>query len=127
MTDSPGIRRPSEADLRQSFEGYRRALSKLSTRELMELAATQSAAIQQTQLSALSQLLTSSTPDLDQPVQRSTSGVSPSGGREVDRGQRPSPPSRQPSSLELLASRSRMGPRLAAKLVAADARRRTRR
>ena len=115
-------------DLRRSYAGYRRALGTLTTSQLLELANRQAALIQQHQDSMLSRLLQrpSSTPDLDAPVVRSTPTETPSSARAEDRGRQASP-SPMPSGLELLARRGgRMGPRLGAKLLIADARKRAR-
>jgi hypothetical protein len=120
--------RLTEDQVRASFESFRRGLQMLSIPELMELSGRQATEIARIQSAALSQWLSSTPPDLDVPVHHSTPTATPSSARPADRGQRPSPPeSRPPSSLELLAGSSRVGPRLAAKLVARDARARARR
>ena len=127
MTDSPTNRLTSD-DLRQSYAGYRKALRLLTIPQLMELSTRQAEAIQRQQDSMLSRLLPAFSPtsDLDAPVQRSTTPEPPSRERDPGRGQ-PASPSPAPSSLELLARRGgRMGPRLGAKLLVADARRRNR-
>jgi hypothetical protein len=122
---------PSTLDpdhLRQSYAGYQKALSHLTIPQLLELSTRQAQAIQQSQDSMLSRLLRapSSTPDLDAPVLRSTPMEIPSSATPRDRGQ-PGSPSPPPSSLELIARKGgRLGPRLGARLVIADARRRAR-
>jgi hypothetical protein len=114
--------------LAKSYAGYQRALATLSVPQLLELLTRQSQAIQQSQDSMLSRLLQapSSTPDLDAPVIRSTPTATPSGATPTARGQ-PHSPSPPPSSLELIARKGgRLGPRLGARLVIAEARRRAR-
>lgn len=126
--DWPTTRSPmTEDELRRSLGAFQRGLRSMSIEQLMELSSRQAIAIEEGQRSALSQLLTG-TRDLDQPVLRSEPTVSPSSARPADRGAAHSAPptSPRPSPLDLLAGSSRMGHRLAAKLVAADARRRRR-
>ena len=64
---------------------------------------------------------------LDRPVLRSTAPELPSSNSARGRAAQASPRSRPPSPLDLLAKSARMGPRLAAKLVAASARSASRR
>ena len=130
MTDLPTNRPLTADDLAQSYAGYRKGLATLTIPELMELSTRQAQAIAESQASMLSRLLPASSPtsDLDEPVIRSMPTATPSSGREPDRG-RPASPSPRQSSLELLGLKrgGRMGPRLGAKLLIADARAQARR
>jgi len=106
---------------------YRRALAQMTVPQLMDHLATINRQIEADRTERLGRVLSEAPsgyrPDLDQPVV-STPTATPLPRR--DRGSLPSRPS-PPRALDLLASQSRMGPRLAAKLVAASARSASRR
>jgi len=110
-------------DIKRTFRGYQMALERMTQKELLAEAARLSAMIETEQRQLLSKMVSAPLSDyisrLDQPVLRSTSTPRPS-PRPRDRGVVPSPRFQQPSPLDLLfGSRGR---RLAAKLVAANAR-----
>ena len=111
----------------QSFESYKKALAMIGSRpdgieRLSALLTEVSAKLQQEATSTISQTLLAYASNQDRPVLRSTRTVarSPQADRAV-------PTSRtSPSAIDLLASQQRMGPRLASKLVLAEARRQAR-
>lgn len=113
-----------ELALRRTFDGYRAVLRQMTPEQLVAQADS-IAAMLQTQstealIRALSPRSSESTPGLDSPVQRATPSRSTPAPSARGRAAQGSPPSPQPTSLDLLfGSRGR---RLASKLVAANAR-----
>lgn len=106
----------------QTWGGYRQALARMSTPQLMELLATingQLAAERDRRLSSILGLSSTVTEGLDQPVLSSTRMATQHS--PMDRG---APPSTfpQPSAVDLLASSQRLGPKLAQRLMLASAR-----
>lgn len=107
-----------EADLR-----LRRSLASLSTSELWTMLGETNRLLSEQARSQTSALLSASPSPLDTPVSHGASTASPSSSEPAaptDRGRAPSPPSSPPGP------RVPLGPRVAAKLVAAQARRRAR-
>lgn len=133
MDSLPTPRRLTRADLEQLYEGYQQNLAQMTPAELMAQATQLGAMIERDQKEQLLSLMRSGwRSSQDEPVLQSTRtgtpSQQPSAGRPGDRGSAASAPPRAPSNpLALLASSSRTGPRLAAKLVLADVRRRARR
>lgn len=115
-----------EAAIEGAFEHYRTALRTMDRTALLahltEINAQLESQRRETLSSALdpSAVLSGLPSSIDLPVLRSIERDPPSSprGREAQA----SPRSPQPSPLDLLARSSRIGPRLAAKLVAASAR-----
>lgn len=130
LTTPPADELPQPSDdpnLTRTFAGFRAALRSLSIPELMSLAAEQAAAIELENRSTMSQLisqrLSGSIESLDRLQLRSRPTAPPERSDSPDRGlahSRPSPPPR-PSAVDLLASSRKMAPRIAAKLVLAEA------
>ena len=127
-TEAPDPR--DDPGLYRTFEGYRAALAKMSVAQLMDrltaINAELEAQSQSTLASLISSPLSASIQALDRLQVSSPRTVRPTSPAS-DRGaaaSRPSPASPQPSALDRLASSKYMGPKLAAKLVVADARRR---
>lgn len=125
-TDAPDPR--DDPNLLRTFQGYRKVLSTMTIEQLMahsvDLAAQLEEQSRRTLMAQLSSPLSSSMQSLDSPVVRSPRMASPSS--RPDRGQaasQPSPALPPRSALDLLASSKRLAPRIAAKLVAAEARR----
>lgn len=132
MTDLPRIPAMNRRELERLYEGYRHGLEQMTMPELMAHATQLGAMIEQDRAGQLALLMRSaSRSSLDDPVIPSTPMAIPSPAgpaRPADRGGAASAQRSRPSSpLELLASSTRTGPRLAAKLILADARRRARR
>lgn len=123
MTGSELPQPEDEAAIRRTFAGYAAALKTMTIPELMERADRQAALLQQQSqatLEELSQRPPGSQSTLDQPVLRTTPSRSTPAPSPRGRAAQASPPSPQPTPLDLLfGSRGR---RLAAKLVAANAR-----
>lgn len=132
MTDSSPSRM-SRRQLEELYEGYNQYLATLSLPELAAESTRLGAMIEQDQKAQLLSLLRSvSSSNQDAPVLQSMTPATPyqrpSDASPLVRGSAASVPPPAPSNpLALLASSSRTGPRLAAKLVLADARRRARR
>ena len=128
--DSRGIPTPhDEAGIRRTMAGYRAALATLTIPQLMDRLTTINAAIEaenQARLATLISTTSSNSPDLDAPVLRSTPRATPSSAppRATDRGVGPSLSFPPPGPLDLLSRAGRLGPRLTARLIAADLRRR---
>lgn len=117
-TDWP--RPMTEAQLHASFASYQRGLAMLSPSELMAELSRVSALLERQSNQALtSELLRASSSAMDRLDPPSDPMASPSGSS--DRSS-PPPTTAEPRSWELLARTSRLGPRLAAKLVVASAR-----
>lgn len=120
----------SRAAIERTFAGYKKTLESLSPDQLMEhlTAINGQLELQQRALvSAVlspSEVLSASIASLDRPVLRSTPTAIQS---PQPRGlaAQVSPSHLPPRAVDLLASSSRLGPRLAAKLVAASARSRS--
>lgn len=109
----------------RTFAGYRAALSTMTPAQLMEQLTTINAAIQAQQTARLEALLSrrsqESTSSLDQPVVPTTRPRSTPAPQPRGRAAAGSPQSLPPSQSNPLL-RSHAGQRLAAKLVAANAR-----
>lgn len=121
----------SRDEIEQLYSGYRGILQTMTPAQLAAELASLGRMIEQDQEARKASLLLSMSNSLiDQPVQHSTEpGIqSPDSHRPMDRGAAASAPATRPQSspLELLLGSSRTGPRLAAKLVLNDARRRAR-
>jgi hypothetical protein len=132
-TSWPGSELPQPADdpnLSRTFAGYKAALRSMSIPQLMSQANQLAAAIELEQRQLMNQLiserLSGSLDSLDRLQTRSPRTAYPSREPDsADRGQarsRPSPPPK-PSAVDLLASSQRLAPRIAAKLVLAEAQR----
>lgn len=124
MTGSELPQPDDEAGIKRTFDGYRAALKTMTIPELMELADRQAALLQAQQNDMMRRSLSpsplDSTSNLDSPVLRTTPSRSMPAPSPRGRAAQASPPSPPPTSLDLLfGSRGR---RLAAKLVAANAR-----
>lgn len=113
--------RLTESDAFGTWSAFERLLPNLSNDQLLTMftSATEALAAQ-TGASLLSRTLSDYASTLDSPVLRSTETATRSPSSDRPR-ERPSL-SPRPSSLDLLASSQRLGPRLAAKLVASSAR-----
>jgi hypothetical protein len=105
----------------RTYRGFAAALATLKIPELLALSAHQAALLEAERQRVLSEmLLASGRSSLDQPVVQSTPTELPYlSGRDHDArlSQSPQP---QPSSLELLSSAGRLGPRLAGALIRAS-------
>lgn len=117
----------ADPGLLRTYEGYRAALRSMTIEQLMERAdrlARQITADQQEQMSALlmGQLSSYSTA-LDRPSFGSPRTASPPSVPDRGASSQASPAPRLPSAVDLLAASRRMAPRVAAKLVLAEARR----
>lgn len=128
-TEAPDPR--DDPNLIRTFEGYRMALSRMTIPQLLDrltsINAELQAQSQSTLVSQISSQLSDSIQALDRLQVRSPRMAPPTSA--PDRGasaSRPFPGSPQPSALDRLASSKYMGPKLAAKLVVADARKRAR-
>lgn len=113
----------SQEDIKRTFQGYQMALATMTTEQLTGELARINALLETQSRTTLIDTVSAPLSDyisrLDQPVLRLRSTPPPS-PQPRDRGAPPSPRSPQPSPLDLLfGSRGR---RLAAKLVAANAR-----
>ncbi len=121
----PDLPRSPIGDL---FSGYQATIAQMSPVELAAEAGRLGAMIEADQRVQMESLLRSaSQSNLDQPVSHSTATAHPSSPPPQARGAASLDPARrspQSSPLELLLGSSRTGPRLAAKLVLSDARRR---
>lgn len=131
LTPPPSDELPQPSDdpnLTRTFAGFKAALRSMNIPQLMSLATEQAAAIELEQRQLLNDLisrrLSESVSSLDRLQVRSPRMAAP-GPASPDRGQahsRPSPVA-TPSALDLLASSRRLAPRIAAKLVLAEAQR----
>lgn len=130
MTDSWQDPLPPPPDNRAgvdaTMQSYKRALEKLGSQpdgieRLSRLAIEVSAELQKQSSSTISQTLLTYASQQDSPVSRSTRTA----GRSPSPPDRSAPPAStpRPAAWELLSGRQRMGPRLAQKLVLAEARR----
>lgn len=126
--DSRG--RPNPTDqygVQETFKGFRQALAVLSIPQLMDQLTRINAAMEaDAQLKLRNAISTTSwgSSSLDDPVVRSTrTATRGAPAAPTDRGAGPSLLSPPPGPLDLLARSGRLGPRLAAKLVAADIKR----
>ena len=115
--------------VRQTWQSYQASLEHIAAQPdgmetLSRLLSEVSEKLQAQTQSTISHTLSEYNSTQDRPVLRSMAkgGPSPSA---PDRGARPDP-SRAPGPLDLLSSSRRLGPRLASKLVLAEARRQTR-
>jgi len=126
LSDAPDPR--DDPGLLRTWAGYRQALSTMTIEELMKLADNQAARLEQENREAMNRLLSTplseSLSALDRLQVRSprTAPQPSQADRGVQASQR-SPALPQPSALDRLASSKYMAPRLAAKLVASEARR----
>lgn len=135
MTDSsphrswrPRSELPTPQDdpaLIRTFQGYRAALARMTPEQLLSHATDLSARLEAQSRSTLAALISpgpSGSSSIDDLVIRSprTDPLS----QHRDRGARPSPASPSlPSAVDLLAASKKLAPRIAAKLVQAEARR----
>lgn len=124
--------RQTRADVAKLYAGYQQSLAQMTMPQLRAHLTELNAQIERDQRDQMTSLLQRVSPSsIDQPVNHSptpATRLQPSSDeRRADRGQPRSAPVSQPGAVDLLASRARMGPRLAAKLVLADARRQSRR
>lgn len=117
-----------DPNLIATYASFRQALTKLTLPELMELSARQAALLELEQRQAMTNLLSNGLSDSIQSLDR----LSPSSRRTArqpspaDRGAAASPtsaPRPLPGAVDLLAGSKRLAPRVAAKLVLAEARR----
>jgi hypothetical protein len=114
----------------RTWAGYRAALSQMKRQELLDHLTGINAALQAQSQAVLERQLRSlqtsgSSSSIDNPVVRSTPPERRSNERPMDRGAYPSRlASPQPSALDLLARSKSLAPRIAAKLVLSEARRR---
>jgi len=133
LTPPPVDELPQPSDdpnLTRTFAGFKLALRSMSIPQLMSLAAQQAAAIELEQRQLLNQLisqrLSASVESIDRLQTRSPRTAYPSPEPDsADRGHsrsQSSPPPR-PSAVDLLASSRKLAPRIAAKLVLAEAQR----
>lgn len=115
-----------ESDVRQTWAGYRQALARMGTPELMAHLAQINGAIEaQAQASmthAVSIGLQRRLDQLDQLQLRSPRSTAAPPTSPTDRGQGHSQPSQRLGPLEQLIARRGLGPKLAARLVAASVR-----
>lgn len=129
MTDSPRDPLPPPPDtpaaVDATMQSYKRALEQIARQpdaieRLSRLAIAVSAELQKQSSSSITQTLLTYASQKDSPVSRSTrtAARSPSPDRAAPQESRP-----RPAAWELLGSRQRMGPRLAQKLILAEARR----
>lgn len=110
-----------DPDLYRTFAGYRMALARMTPEQLLAHLTSINAALAQEAREATARAIyptSGPTSSLDSPVGSMT--MEPPSSSPMDRGARPSL-SRPPSPLELLSGSRRLGPRLAARLVAASA------
>jgi hypothetical protein len=120
MTDAPDPR--ADPNLLRTFEGYRAALATMDRQELLDQLTRINAALEtQSRAAMTSSLLSDSLASSDQLQTRSL----PTASRpSPDRGSAASLPSTPlPSAVDLLARSKSLAPRIAAKLVQAEARR----
>lgn len=135
MTHSRSLRTSELPDPRddpnliRTMHSFRRALQLMSVPELMALASQQAAALELEQRTLMTNLLSSRLSDslqsLDtlQPSSRRTAARPSPAARGAAASQTsPAPPPR-PGAVDLLAASKRLAPRVAAKLVLAEARR----
>lgn len=114
----------NEALLRQTMASYQRGLAELATQpggmeRLNALLLEVSSAIEKQSREVISETLLAYQAKADQPVTRSTRAAA----RYQDRPGQPTARSPQPAPWELLSASKRQGPRLAQKLILAEARR----
>lgn len=114
--------------IERTFEGYRAWLRTATPDQLREQLTKINAALEEQSRTTLQSMVERSgglsdyLTSLDRVQLRSTPPDLPSSHSPRGRGAQGSPRSRPPSPLDLLAGSGRLGPRLAAKLVAASAR-----
>lgn len=111
----------TEREYAKAWEGYRRSLALMTNDELSVLLSSLNRQLQEQATSMLSSTLSESLHAIDRPVLSSTPMAIPSASPPMDRGARPSP-QQQEGALDLLARQRRLGPRVAGKLVMAQAR-----
>lgn len=131
MTDSPRSYRLPDPPItdsltRQTFESYQRSLAMIAsqpggTERLFGLLTEVSARLEAQTRSAISQTLSEYASSRDTLVPRST----PKDVRSRPSDRSASIPSPQPSAIDLLSTSSRLGPRLATKLILSAARKGT--
>jgi hypothetical protein len=126
QTEAPDPR--DDPGMIRTFAGYRQALSQMTPDQLIAQLTVINAQLEAQSRSTLTALLSPQLSDLqrslDNPVLRSPRTATPSS--PADRGaaaSRPSPALHQRSAVDLLAASKKLAPRIAAKLVASEARR----
>jgi hypothetical protein len=110
---------PDDPEQEALWAPYRQWLSRLTPEQLIAQATELSRQLQSQASSSLSGSLEAYHQSIDRPVLVSTRTADPS--RPTDRSA-PRSPSPQPSSLDLLSASGRLGPKLAARLVASQRR-----
>jgi hypothetical protein len=121
MDSTQAPKSPTPSEVEEAWAGYERSLSRLSNDQLLSLLTTLNSQLQEQATSSISTTLLASLEAADRPVLSSTPTATLSDYPPMDRGVRASP-QQQPGALDLLARSRRLGPRVAGKLVLAQAR-----